>query len=146
MSQAIAVVPIEGVLSQGYDLRSAQPQRWARSLYDGFRGQYRMIGLTAADAELVDWWLRREMLRDWAGVMSQPDAFPDMQEWKVHQVNEFLAEGWDVGVMVDVDEEVLDEVSRLGVVTMLLRYPTNKVGWRSPDQPPRAWNDVIDSL
>jgi hypothetical protein len=67
-------------------------------------------------------------------------------DWKVYQVNEFLAEGWDVGLMLDTDEDVLEEVSRLGVVTMFLRYPANKVGWRSPDQPPRGWNDVIDSI
>jgi hypothetical protein len=146
MTTPIAVIPIEGVLSRGHDLKSAQPQRWARTLFDALHSQYRMIGLTQADSDLADWWLRREMLRDWAGVMSQPDAFKSTEEWKVHQVEEFLAEGWEVGVMVDTDQDVLTEVGRLGVVTMFLRYPANKVGWRDPDQPLRGWEDVVQSL
>lgn len=144
MSQTICVVPIEGVLSDLADLRAAQPQRWARPLVDSFSSQFRMIALTGADPEVADWWLRREMLRGWAGVLTQPDGYNSFAHWMVRQVEEFQAESWEIGLVLGTDQVVLEEISQLGVVTMCLRYPTNRIGWREPGTPIREWTNVVE--
>jgi hypothetical protein len=142
----ICVVSVEGVLSLDTDLKSAQPTRWARMLYDGLHTQYSMIALTGNDIDIAHYWLNREMLRAWAGVMTKPDGYNSFRDWKVKQVEEFLAEGWEVGMMLDIDPVVLEQVSRLGVMTMLLSYPSNRVGWREPSPEVRAWTDVVSDL
>lgn len=141
----IACVSVEGVLAAGDDLRRAPPTKWARPLYDGAATQFRMIAFSQADPDIVQWWLKREMLTGWAAVMSLEPylTFPD---WKVRQVEDFLAEGWDVGLMMDVDGEVLLRVNELGVLTMLLSYPANKVGWKAHETSPRPWADVSGTL
>jgi hypothetical protein len=142
----ICVVSVEGVLAQQPNLGEAQPTRWARPLYDSLHTQYRMIAFTSNPLELAEFWLRREMLRDWAGVMTMPDAYINYSEWKVKQVEEFLSEGWEVGMMIDTNEHVLERISLLGVMTMLLSYPTNRVGWRDTTPEIRAWTDVVSDL
>jgi hypothetical protein len=142
----ICVVSIEGVLALQPNLKEAQPTKWARMLYDSLHSQYRMIGLTANEQEVARYWLHREMLRDWAGVLTMPDAYVNFGDWKAKQVEEFLAEGWEVGMVIDTDQEVLEQIGQLGVMTMGLSYPANRVGWR--DSPPevRAWTDVVSDL
>lgn len=147
----ICVVPIEGVLANGDNLKTAQPTRWARLLYDALHTQYRMIALTVNPNEIARMWLQQEFLHDWAGVMTMPDAYfqsgplghNNYTEWKAKQVEEFLAEGWEVGMVIDIVPQALEQISRLGVMTMLLSYPANKVGWRDPDQELRAWTDIV---
>src|SRR5262245_46768626 len=112
---SICVVSIEEALSAGWDLRQAPSQRWARSLYDGLHAQYRMIAFTQADPDLAKWWLRRESLHDWAAVLTQ-EAYLDYPEWKVRQVEDFLAEGWEVGLVIDIDPYVIDGASAMGVL------------------------------
>lgn len=143
---AICVVPIEGVLALGANLKEAQPTKWARNLYDSLHTQYRMIAFTQADPELAHWWLRREMLRDWAAVMTMPDHMVDFNTWKVEQVNDFLAEGWDMGMVIDVEREPLEQLSQMGVMTLLMCYPLNKPGWKDPTVPPRPWSDLADTI
>jgi hypothetical protein len=138
----ICVLPIEDVLSQSHDLKSSPPQKWARPLYDGLHTQYRMLALTVATDEVADWWLQQNYLKDWSGVLTKPDAYNNYNEWKVRQVEEFLAEGWEVGLFIDTEVWVCDEVNRLGVMTMRLSQPTSRVGWKPPDQPIRGWSEI----
>jgi hypothetical protein len=142
----ICAISVEGVLALDNDLRSAQPTKWARMLYDSLHNQYRMIALTSNPPEIADYWLRREMLRDWAGVLVKPDGYNSFRAWKVKQIEEFLAEGWEVGLMIDIDQVVLEHVSDLGVLTMLVSYPTKRVGWRETAPEVRPWTDVVSDL
>jgi hypothetical protein len=142
----ICAISVEGVLALDSDLKSAQPTKWARMLYDGLHNQYRMIAFTANAPDVADHWLRREMLRDWAGVMVKPDGYNSFRAWKIKQVEEFLAEGWEVGLVIDIDQVVLEQVNDLGVPTLLLSYPTKRVGWREPTPEVRAWTDVVSDL
>jgi hypothetical protein len=144
MSRTICVVPVEYVLSDLPDLKVAQPQRWARPLVDSLKHEYRMIALTSTEADVADWWLRREMLTGWAGVMTQPDGYNSFTHWMVRQIEEFQSETWEVGLVIGTENHALDEISRLGVVTMMLRYPANRVGWREPGAPIREWTSVVD--
>lgn len=141
----IACIAIEGVLATGDDLRNAAPTKWGRALYEGLALNFRTIAFTRADPEIVQWWLKREGLTGWAAVMSQ-EPYLDYQAWKVRQVEEFLAEGWEVGLMIDVEPEVLARVTELGVLTLTVSYPTTKVGWKSHESSPRPWADVSGTL
>jgi hypothetical protein len=141
----IAVIAIEGVLAAGEDLRSAPPTKWGRLLYEGLATQFRMIAFTQADPEIAQWWLKRESLNGWAAVMTQ-EPYLDYRAWKVKQVEEFLAEGWEVGLVLDTDTMVLEQVSDLGVLTLAMSHPTVKVGWRERLTSPRPWTDVSSTL
>src|SRR5262245_36465084 len=141
----IACVSIEGVLADGDDLRTAPPTKWGRALFDGLRSQFRVIGFTMAEHDLAAWWVRREGYVDWAAVMSH-EPYLDYASWKVGQIRDFLAEGWDVGMMLDIDQQVLKHVSELGVLTLTLSYPANRVGWRGIDPQPRSWSDLVDTI
>lgn len=141
----IACVAIEGVLAAGEDLRTAPPTKWGRALYEGLALNFRTIAFTKADPEIAQWWLKREGLGGWAAVMSQ-EPYLEFPAWKVRQVEEFLAEGWEVGLMLDVDPEVLKAVTELGVLTLTAAYPTIQVGWKQHETSPRPWADVSGTL
>jgi hypothetical protein len=74
------------------------------------------------------------------------EPYLDWPNWKVRQIEEFLAEGWEVGLMLDVDLEVLQRVTELGVLTLAVSYPTIKVGWRQHEASPRPWAEVSGTL
>jgi hypothetical protein len=141
----IAVIALEGVMASGTDLRRAQPTKWGRPLYEALATQFRMIAFTQADPEIAAWWLKQESLRGWAAVMSQ-EPYLDYGAWKVRQIEDFLAEGWEVGLVLDVDAGVLERVTELGVLTMALSYPTTKVGFKQHESSPRPWADVSGTL
>lgn len=142
----ICALSVEGVLASDDDLRKAQPTKWARMLYDSLHTQYRMIALTQNPIETAQAWLQREWMRDWAGVLIKPDGIVSYRDWKVQQISEFLAETWEVGLVIDIDQVVLEQINDLGVPTMMLSYPTKRVGWRDPDQDLRAWTDIVQDL
>ena len=142
----MCVVSIEGVLSAGWDLRQSPPTKWARTLYDALHSQYLMIGFTQAAPELVKWWMKRESLHEWSALMTQ-EAYLDYPQWKIRQVEDFLAEGWQVDLMIDIDPYVLEEVTGLGVLTLTMQVPEHPVGWKPPkDESVRAWTNVVESL
>jgi hypothetical protein len=141
----IAAISIEGVLANGDDLRTAAPTKWGRPLYEGLVVNFRTVAFTRADPDIAQWWLKREMLTGWAAVMSQ-EPYLDYPAWKVRQVEDFLAEGWEVGFVLDVDDEVLERVNGLGVLTLKVSYPATKVGWKPHESSPRPWSDVSGTL
>lgn len=139
----ICVVPIEGVLSIESDLRKAAPTKFARDLYEALRTRYRMIAFTLSDHDTADWWLRRELMPEWAGILTKPDGYTDYPHWRIVQINEFLSEGWDVGMALDINPHVTDKLNEMGVVTMLLSYPRNRVGWKEPAEAVRPWDEAV---
>jgi hypothetical protein len=141
----IAVITLEGVLAAGVDLRSAPPTKWAKQLYDAMHSQFRVIGLTVADPELAKWWTKREMLYDWAGIMSH-EEYLEYPSWKVEQIRSFLAEGWEVACYLDTDPIVLSAVNELGVLTMSVAPPSSRVGFRPHEEAPRPWSEVAGTL
>jgi len=146
MTTGICVVPVEGILAVGEsaDLRSAPPTKFARDLYEGLRQRYRMIAFTLSDHDRADWWLRREMMPEWAAIMTKPDAYNSYPRWRVDQVGEFLAEGWEVGLVLDMNADVTERLNEMGLVTMLLSYPTNRIGWKDQAESVRPWDEVSD--
>jgi hypothetical protein len=142
----ICIIAIEGVLALGTDLRRAQPTKWGRLLYDSLHTEYRMVGFTMNENELAKGWLKREMLKDWAAVLTQDDGIPNYQDWKLRQLEDFLAEAWDVGMFIDTDPVVIQRVTEMGILGITLTHPVHQVGFRPPEEAPRAWVDVVESL
>lgn len=141
----VIVMPIEGVLSAG-DLRSGQPQEWARLLYDTLKDKYRIILLTEESEELARLWLANNFMGGFANVMSGETSWRDYWDWKVDSVREFLADGFELAMVVDVDERVLEHASNLGVMTMHLQPPQVRRGWKEHVKEARPWSEVVASV
>lgn len=141
----ICVITVEGVLSQGIDLKNSQPTKWARLLYDSLHTQYRMVAFTSNDNEVAKWWLQREMLKDWAAVMTQEDAIVRYEDWKLRQLEDFLSEGWEVGMIIDSDPVVIARAGEMGIMGMQVSYPIYRPGFRPPEEAPRPWANIVDS-
>jgi len=138
----ITVLTVEGVLSQTDDLKTSQPTSWARQLYLSLKHEYRLILLTGGDEELTRWWLDREFMNDFAllcpyiALMSYPD-------WRVDQIRQMLADGYEIGMVYDPDDQVIHSVNKLGVPGMRVSPPLQHTGWRDHTTEVRAWGDVV---
>ena len=141
----IAMISVEGVLAQGEDLKTAAPQKWARPLYDGIRSQFRTIALTRATEDIARWWLIREGFGHWSAVLPW-NQLMSFEDWKVDQVREFLANGWDMSFYLDSDVDTCQRVQALGVLTLSVGTPVHPPGWRADDMSFQAWTDVVDTL
>lgn len=138
----IAILSIEGVLSQTDDLKTSQPTAWARQLYRALKTEYRLILLTKADEELARWWLTKEFMSDFA-LISPYVALMSYPDWKTDQVRQFLADGFEVGVVYDDDDRVIHEVNLLGVAGMRVSPATQRSGWRHHTTEVQPWGDVV---
>jgi hypothetical protein len=143
----IGVVTIEGVLADGQDLRNSPPTKWAKPLYDGMRSQFNLVLLTSADHEIARWWLRREALASYSQVLCWKDGVFNYPAWRIDQMRQILADGWEVAFYLDSNPDVLSAVGELGVITLAVSYPGMHVGWRaSSSTAPRAWSEVVDTV
>ena len=142
----ITIISIENVLARGEDLKTAQPTKQAKALYDGLRTQNHTLGLTRATTDIAEWWLKREHLNQWARVLSYPptSAFT-WDQWRIDQIREILSEGWEVFAYVDTNGYVIDEVREMGVATILVGYPHMPPGWREVAAP-RAWEEIATTV
>ena len=138
----MTLICIENVLARGEDLKTAQPVKTAKAMYDGLRSQNNCVGLTRADPDIAAWWLKREHLDHWASVLSYPDNAVTWDHWRVDQVRGFLAEGWEIFAYVDTVSYVIDQVREMGVTTMCVSYPHQPVGWKDVAAP-REWANVV---
>lgn len=142
----LVVITIEGVLSNGDDLRQSQPTKQAKALYDGLRSQHNTIGLTRSNEEIARWWLRREYLANWSSVLAYPDTSAFTYEaWRLDQLRGFLATGFEIFAFVDRSPGLVEEAVALGVPGICVSYPTMPIGWREVGVP-RAWNTVVANV
>jgi hypothetical protein len=141
----ITIVSIENVLARGEDLRTAQPTKQAKALYDGLRSQNQTFGLTRAPEEITRWWLKREHLDQWATVMSYQGSSLSWEHWCADQVRNLLAEGWEVFGYVDSDVSICAEVQAMGVAAICVGYPHTAPGWKEVAAP-RAWAEIATTV
>jgi hypothetical protein len=138
----IAVITVEGVLSQTDDYKTTQPTPWARQLYDALKREYRLILLTGADEELARYFLEREFITDFALLQPYVALMP-YPDWRIDQVRQFLADGYEIAMMYDTDDRVLYEVNQLGVPGMRVSPASRRSGWRDHTTEVRPWGDVV---
>lgn len=143
----ITLVVIEGVLSNGDDLRSAPPQKGALQLHESLKLHSNCVALTRTSEEVARWWLKREHLSEWSSVVPYPGIRGlDFFEWKLDQLRAYLAEGWEMFAYVDNDPRATDVAAGMGVRSMLITYPNHPVGFREADTPPRSWDSIVSTL
>lgn len=139
----ITIISIENVLARGEDLKTAQPTKQAKALYDGLRTQNNTVGFTRATEEIARWWLKREHLDQWATILSYPPSGTfTWDRWRIDQIRGFLSEGWEIFTYVDTNLHIIDEVRAMGVPTLCVGYPQTAPGWKELAAP-RAWANVV---
>jgi len=143
---SIALISLEGVLANGDDLRSAAVHRWTRPLYDGIRSQFRTVALTASDQTIARGWLTRENLHGWTAVMSSSLSIMSYGDWKIDQIREFQANGWEIAFLLDVDQAVTVVAQSMGVLTLTIGLPLHWPGWKADDTSIRPWNEISDTV
>jgi hypothetical protein len=94
---------------------------------DSLHTQYRMVAFTSNDNDIAKWWLQREMLKDWAAVLTQ-ETSPNYEDWKLHTLEDF-GRGLEVGLVIDTNERVIERAAPLGIMGM---QPTPAVPARVP--------------
>lgn len=141
----IAVITLEGTLANGPDLKSALPFRWTNPLYDGIRSQFRTMALSRSDEEVTRWWLRREGLPSWSGVLCWNHVM-GYEDWRIDQIREFLANGWEIGFLLDSDRDVTTVAQSMGVLTLTVGHPLVHVGWKADDHAFRPWDELSTTL
>ena len=62
----LCLVEIRGALAQGASLKTDPARRGARLLYEGLKSQYQMIAFSPEDAEITNWWLKKEYMAEWS--------------------------------------------------------------------------------
>lgn len=138
----VAIIAVEGVLSMTDDLKTSQPTPWARQLYQALKHEYRVILLTKAEEPEARWWLSKEFFNDYA-ILSSYVAFMPYPEWRVDQVREMLADGYEIGMVYDTEDVVIHGVNLLGVPGMRVSPASQRTGWRDHTTEVRAWGDVV---
>ena len=144
MSQ-IALITVEGTLAAGEDLKTALPQKWAKPLYEAVRSQFRTVALARCDNEIARWWLRREGLADWSGVLTWSQAM-SYEDWRIDQIREFLANAWEIAFLLDPDRDVTTVAQSMGVLTLTIGSPLVHPGWRAEGHSFQSWDQVVDTV
>lgn len=141
----VAVLPIEGVLSQSDDLGPSHATKWGRLLFESLKAEYRVILLTKAEEDLARWWLSKEFMEGYSSIKSYVEIMP-WPEWRIDQVRQLLADGFEFGMVLDTDDSVVHGASMLGVVSLRLLPPQRPSGWREHTTEVRPWNQVAGTV
>jgi hypothetical protein len=141
----VALITVEGVLAQGDDLKSALPYKWSIPLYEGIRSQFRTVALTRSDQETARWWLRREGLHSWSGVLTW-NQFLSWEDWRIDQIRDFLANAWEIAFLLDNDRDVTTVAQSMGVLTLTIGRPLTHPGWKPEGHGFRSWDDVTGTV
>lgn len=143
----VAVITIEGVLSETNNLLVSPPAKNGKALYDGLRSQYRVILLSLyEDRSIPQQWLRREGFSGFGSLMCYNRIFQS-SAWRINAIRELLSDGFDVGLFIDTDDYVTRGVSGEGVPVMLMTYPVTHPGMIA-DAPGklRPWDEITAKL
>jgi hypothetical protein len=145
---SIAVVTVEGVLSQEPDLRTAKPTKWCKPLYEAMRSQFSVMLLTSTEHSIARWWFRQQAISQWSSLQIWPSkGLFDYAEWRIDQIRSYLADGWEISFYLDIDPYVLHKVGEMGLMTLSVSYPDKPPGWRDVHQTtPRPWSRVVDTV
>lgn len=146
MSQHIAIIQIEGVLSIEDDLKKSQAHKWARSVYAAMHSQYRCIAVTHNEAELARWWLRRENMAGWATILTNHGSLYGWEDWIMDTIRQFQADAWEIGVLLGTDPGLLRRANEVGVLTLCLGRPLARPGFKQLDEAFQPWQAVVDTL
>ncbi len=150
MSGNFVVMTVEGVLIEGYDLKTDLPSQSGHMLYDTLVQYYAIVLLTQHDRDLVDTWLRKEGIRGFATVLSFASTSwaYSIPAWKAFQVRGFLQAGTAVSWFIDTDPAAIEAVYLEGVPTMMLSNPQFTRPEFRPDaaRKVRPWDQLVTTI
>ena len=142
----VVLIPVENVLADGVDLKTAFAHKWAKGLYDTLHTGFRTVALSMADQELARWWLARNEFTGWATVMSWSGSPLTYESWLRDTVRDFLANAWEIGFFLTTDPEVARDVHDLGVKSLMVGTPSRRPGWKAEDEGFVPWTDLKERL
>ena len=150
MATGYVVMAVEGVLVESQDLKTGLPSQAGHMLYDNLLAGYSIVLVTHHERELVDTWVRKEGIRNFATLLSYAESNQvlTLSEWKAYQVRQFLQDGTPVSWFVDTDPTAIEAVFMEGVPTMMLSSPHYTRPEFRPDATHRVrpWNELVTTI
>jgi hypothetical protein len=141
----IVLIPIEHVLTESVDLKSAFPNKWAKPLYEALMTEYRVILQTGSDQELARWWLNRNGFFNYATVRSW-DGLRPYEDWLVDEIREHLSDNWEIAFFLTNNPDVATRVRGLGVMSLVVGTPSHRPGWKADDEGYVPWESLEERL
>lgn len=120
---------------------------WARNvdLYNALGGYFRTVITTRWERDEAKRWLRAQQVR-YDLLLDRGNNILDAQAWKVHCVREVMAMGWPVGLYLDADPAVVQEVLSLGLTTLLVSFRVKRPSWVPARDTPRQWDELVSFI
>lgn len=120
---------------------------WARNvkLYNALGGHFRTVLTTRWERDEAKRWLRAQQVR-YDLLLDRGSNILDAQAWKVHCVREVMAMGWPVGLYLDADPAVVQEVLGLGLTTLLVSFRVKRPSWVPTGDAPRQWDELVSFI
>jgi hypothetical protein len=145
--------PVEGVLSLLDDveaLRGAVPLTEGQALYSILVASGAPITLVSAQRSRVDVenWLALEGFTRWVQLRERGNSPLGWYDYKLSVVSELLAIGRNLQLYVDTDPVAIAAVTDLGVPSILLVPPGNRVGRLidTQEQSYEPWSRLVDTI
>ena len=140
MSECL-VTSLEDVLAM--DANNA----WARNVqvYTALGGFFRTVVTTRWDREEAKRWMRAERVR-YDMLLDRGTSILDDRAWKIHCVHEVMAMGWPIGLYLDSDPSVIQEVMALGLTTLLISFKVRRPSWVPSKEAPRQWDELVSFI
>jgi hypothetical protein len=135
------IVPLEDVLAM--DANNA----WARNVqvYNALGGFFRTVITTRWEREEAKRWMRVERIR-YDLLLDKGNSVLNDHAWKVHCVTEVMGMGWPIGLYLDSDPAVIQEVLALGLTTLLVSFRVKRPSWVPGREAPRQWDDLVSFI
>lgn len=138
----LCIIEVQAVLALG-DLKNSQARRGAKVLYEALKSQYQMVAFSSQDPSILRMWMRDNHMADWSLIKTwDRDTWSTYTDWAQHEIAQFLAAGWEIGLYIDSYPGITVPVTRMGVPTMQAAYPAVGPGFSDPEKATRAWADV----
>ena len=120
---------------------------WRRNvlLYQSLGSNFRTVILTAWDRNEAKRWMLNEHVR-YDLLIDKGTSILTDQAWKVSQVHEIMGMGWPIGLYLDTDPAVIQEVLAMGLTTLLVSFKVKRPNWMPAHTAPRAWDDLVAFL
>lgn len=132
------IVPLEDVLAMDHN------NAWARNvdLYRSLGSNWRQVLITEWDRDEAKRWLSTEHIR-YDLLLDKGASILNPRQWKMHCIREVSAMGWPIGIYIDADPRMVQDVLAMGITTLLISFRVGRPNWVPADHPPRAWEDLV---
>ena len=132
------VIPLEGVLAKdattGYDRNVL--------VYRSLAVNFRTVIVTTWDRPEAQRWLRTEQIR-YDLLLDRGASILGDKAWRLHCLREVMSMSWPIGLYLDADPDVTQDVLAMGITTLLVSARVRTANWMPSQQPPRQWDNLV---